>query len=313
MVGRSVIITGGAGFLGSHLVLQVLRQGDEVAILDHYPAKSPFYEDERVTVFNADIRDYSMLKAIKDYDYVVHLAANVDVRSSVSDPMSDASNNITGSINILEACREFSKPVIYASSAAVYGNGSSLPLKEDAECKPSSPYGLSKYTAERYFQMFHELYHVKSVSLRFLNIAGPLKRKGAFYSFADALVNKKPITIYGDGEQSRDFCCVGDAVGAIMQAMQTKRWGEIYNIGTGKSTTVNELLKMFRRHHYGDNNVLYKEKIAGEIRASYADIRKARDILDWSPKEDLANEIERTISWAKLGMDNAAWRELNGI
>jgi UDP-glucose 4-epimerase len=314
---KSFLVTGGAGFLGSHLVLKLLRAGHEVAIFDHAPEKSPFYDHPGVKIIDEDTRSFNAFEDfIEDYDVIVHLAGHIDVRESVEKPYGDADNNIMGTINVLDACRKHNKIAIYSSSASVYGDRSSLPLKEDGPTVPVSPYGQSKLTAEQYFQLYNKLYGVKTVSLRILNVAGPLKFKGVFYNFANALVNDKPITIYGDGEQSRDFVCVGDVVDALMKSTQTKKWGEIYNIGTGNPTSVNKLLSFFREHSTGSNNVLYKSALKGEIWTSYADISKAKHYLDWKPKGSLRylrEEVGRIMEWAKNGLDVQAWRDMHGI
>ncbi|MGD9381620.1 MAG: GDP-mannose 4,6-dehydratase, partial [Candidatus Thorarchaeota archaeon] len=252
-------------------------------------------------------------QVIGDYDVVVHLAGHIDVKESIADPIEDADNNVIGAINVLEACREHKKIAIYSSSASVYGDRSSLPLREDGKTIPISPYGQSKLTAEQYFQLYNKLFNVKTVSLRILNVAGPLKFKGVFYNFAKALVNDEPITIYGDGEQSRDFICVEDVVDAIMKSTQTRKWGQVYNIGTGKPTTVNQLLKMFKEFDGKDNHVFYKNGIKGEIKSSYADISKARDALDWRPEGKLVDEVEKILKWGNGGMDVQSWRDMHGL
>jgi len=311
---RSFLVTGGAGFLGSHLALHLIRNGYEVGIFDHAPEKSPFYDSPDVKIIDKDTRmPNAVEEVIGDYDVVVHLAGHIDVKESIANPLEDADNNVMGAINVLEACRKHKKIAIYSSSASVYGTRADLPLRENASCIPISPYGQSKLCAENYFRLYNSLYNVKTISLRILNVAGPLKFKGVFYNFADALVNDKPVTIYGDGEQSRDFVCVGDVVDAIMKSTQTRNWGRIYNIGTGKPTTVNTLLKMFKSCNGGDNNVLYKGAVKGEIRTSYADINEARKELDWKPKGNLEEEVDRIMVWAKNGMNVNSWRDVHGL
>jgi len=311
---KSYLVTGGAGMVGSHLVLHLVKNGYEVGIFDHAPRKSPFYMDERVKIIDADTRiPGAVSQVIEDYDAVVHLAGNVDVRESIKNPIEDADNNIMGAINVLEACRKHNKTAIIHPVQAFTGIEHHSPLREDGDTVPVSPYGQSKLCAEHYFRLYNSLYNVKSVSLRILNIAGPLKFKGVFYNFANALVNDEPITIYGNGEQSRDFICVGDVVDAIMKSVQTKKWGEVYNIGTGEPTTVNQLLKIFKSFSDDTNHVRYKDKVKGEIKTSYADIKKARDILGWRPRGNLKEEIDRIMVWAKGGADVKSWRDMHGI
>lgn len=311
---RAFLVTGGAGFLGSHLVLHLLKCGYEVAIFDHAPSKSPFYDSPNIKIIASDTRVSNAIDSvIENYDVCIHMAGQVDVRKSIENPFGDADNNIMGAINVLEACRKHNKIAVYTSSASVYGKRAGLPLKENASCVPMSPYGQSKLCAENYFGLYNSLYGVKTISLRIFNIAGPLKLKGVFHDFADALVNKKPITIYGDGEQSRDFIPVSDVVDAIMLATETSNWGQVYNIGTGKPTTVNQLLKMFKSFSDGNGSVHYVNSVKGEIKASYADISKAREGLDWKPKTSLEEEVDRIMVWAKNGMNIQAWKDLHGI
>lgn len=315
MKNGKVLVTGGAGFLGSHLVLELFRNGYDVTIYDHNVKKSPLVDVHGIYYIEDDIRKpNAVMEAVKDCDAVIHLASNVDIKDSIANPVNDAETNIIGSLNVLEACKKYKKITIFSSSASIYGNRPSLPLKEDSLTLPISPYGQSKLCADNYFQMYNKLYGVKTISLRILNIAGSLKSKGVFYNFAKALINDEPITINGTGDQTRDFVCVGDVVDAIMKSMQTKKWGEVYNIGTGKETSVNELLKMFRSFvPNSSNNVRYSNAIRGEIHRSYADITKANEILGWSPKGDLRKEVETIVKWAKNGMDAQSWRDINNV
>lgn len=309
---KAVLCVGGAGFIGSHLTKRLLDDGHSVAILDHAPGKSPFYMHPEVRIINADvITPGAVMSAIEDFDAVFHLAGHVDVRASVKYPYEDAENNIMGAVNVLDACTEHGKPVVYTSSASVYGNAEKLPLTEDMNTMPVSPYGLSKLTAEKYFTLYNRLYDSKTISLRLLNVAGPLKFKGAFYNFAKAFANHEPVNIYGSGIQSRDFIPVGDVVDALMKAMNSEKWGEVYNIGTNKATTVSKLVSMFRDASKSDSQIQHLSPNKGEVKRSYADISKAKKELGWEPKIPLKSEIKRIMEWAEAGLTVDAWRELN--
>ena len=309
---RRYLITGGAGFIGSWLVRKLIKADNEIIILDHSPEKSPYYDNPDVMIADIDVRMLNTLnELVKDTDIVIHLAGHTDVRESIKDPEEDADNNIMGAISILEACRRHNKVAVFASSAAVYGQSATLPLRESSPCNPSSPYGMSKLTAENYFMLYNKLYGTKTISLRLLNVAGPLKRKGVMYNFTSSVLNDKPITVFGDGEQTRDFIHVMDVVDAILKASHSRNYGEIFNIGSGKQISVNELLKMIRESSLKSPSVHYADKIPGEIYHSQADISKARSLLDWSPKRSLKDAVELTVEWTKNKATNQAWLDLN--
>jgi len=303
-------VTGGAGFIGSHLVDRLLEKGFEVTVFDDlstgqaenivaYKSRKGFH------LVKGDIRNFEAIrKAVKDIDLVFHEAALVSVVRSVENPILTNEVNVAGSLNLLKACLDAGvKRLIYASSSAVYGESQTLPRREDSPPQPISPYAVSKLTAENYVNVFHKVYGLESVCLRYFNVYGPRQAYGPYTGvitlFINRIMDNKPPIIYGDGEQTRDFTNVQDVVEANFSAiMNTRATGEVLNVATGRATSVNELASTLLRV-MGKPNLkpIYQSPRPGDVKQSYADISKARQILDYEPKVGLKEGLKELVDW----------------
>ena len=298
-----VLVTGGAGFIGSHLVDRLLKEGFDVIVLDnlssghvrnikHHIGKRGFQ------FIKGDIRNRELVnKLVKEIDVIFHLAAIVSVPQSVRNPTLVNEVNVSGTLNLLEAARKSKvKRFIFASSCAVYGNPQSLPIKEESPLRPISPYGASKLAAETYVQVFHKVYGLKTVCLRYFNVYGPRQSEGRYSSvisrFLRALREDRPLKIYGDGKQTRDFVHVHDVVEANVLALkERKAVGECFNIATGSPITIEDLAKKFMAVFGKKTKIAYLKPRRGDIRHSYADISKAVEKLGYKPKISLENGL----------------------
>lgn len=304
------LVTGGAGFIGSHITEELVRKGEEVRVLDNFLTGkkenlTPFLAD--IDLIEGDIRDYSQCqKAVKGIDYVLHQAALPSVPRSVSDPITSNEINITGTLNMLFVSKEEGiKSFVFASSSSVYGDDQRLPKKEGNEGSPLSPYALGKLTGEQYCRVFSQLYGFNTVSLRYFNIFGP--RQDPFSQYAAAipnfvtkiLNNKQPI-IFGDGEQSRDFTYVSNVVEANLLASQVQNVsGEAFNIACGSRTTVNSLISAIKSILEIDVPSVYTEPRLGDVKHSHADISKAEGMFNYRPLITFKEGLKKTIFWYK--------------
>lgn len=302
------LVTGGAGFIGSHIAEELVKRGYSVRIVDNFLTG----KEENIASFldgveliRGDIRDLKLChEAIKDVDYVLHQAALPSVPRSVEDPLLTNAINIEGTLNVLLASRETSvKKVVFASSSSVYGDDEHLPKKEGLEGNPLSPYAVSKHAGEKYCQVFSEIYGLPTVSLRYFNVFGP--RQDPFSEYAAVIPNfitrlltdKAPI-IHGDGEQSRDFTYVANVVEANLQAaLVPDVSGQVFNLGNGIRTTVNDLAKTLTELIKKDIEPKHEEERPGDVRHSFADISKAEALLDYTPRVSLKDGLLRTIEW----------------
>jgi len=293
----SVLVTGGAGFIGSHIVDRLLSDGFDVTVIDnlstgrlenvaHHQGKKDFH------FVKGDIRNFDLVKnTLRDIDAVFHEAALVGTTCSVENPVLTNEVNVTGTLNLLKASVDSDvKRFIYASSAAVYGKTEALPHHEGLSPQPISPYGVSKLAAENYVKVFYEAYGLETVCLRYFNVYGPRQAYGPYSGvitiFINRLLGNQPPIIYGDGEQTRDFVYIEDTVEACMLALKCKRYfGEAINVGTGKPTTINELANVLTEF-FGQARVkpVYTGPREGDIRNSYANIGKAEKMLGYKPK-----------------------------
>jgi UDP-glucose 4-epimerase len=288
---KRVIVTGGCGFIGSHLVDKLVGDGCEVVIIDNLVSGNKANIDGisgDVTFHEASVQD-EIEPYMKDADIIFHLAANVFVTKSVEDPRFDADNNIKGILNVLECARKLDiSQVVYSSSSAVYGDNVKVPTDEAQPVAPGSPYGISKYVGEMYLKNYAFLYGINSVALRYFNVYGTRQADDSPYSgviavFIKNALDGKAFTIFGDGEQSRDFVSVHDVVQANISAASTKdMMGEIFNIGTGRSITLNALAELIEALS-GKLGRNYEPARLGDIKTSVADIAKAQDVLDFKP------------------------------
>lgn len=304
-----IMVIGGAGFIGSHLVDKLLRMGSHVIVYDnldeyyvgkednlrHHLGKSNFM------LIKADILDYDVLcKAMKKVDIVFHLAAQPGVRYSLRKPVKTHIVNTTGTLNVLRAAKENSiKRMIYASSSSVYGNAARLPIKEDYPKNPISPYGVSKLAAEYYCRVYHQTYNMDIVILRYFTVYGPRQRPDmAIHKFTTMITNDQPPIIYGDGKQTRDFTYVEDTVvGTIIAAEVDDVSGETINLGSGKRVTVNRLVKiLLRMLHKEDMEPVYAEAQPGDVKHTLADISKAKKRLGYQPKTTIKG-LKNFVDW----------------
>jgi len=250
------LVTGGAGFIGSHIVEALLEEDFEVTVVDNlFTGRNEnllaHLKNKSFHFVKGDICNSKLIKKlVRDVDYIFHEAAIASVLCSIGNPILTNKVNVTGTLNLLKACLDASvKCLVYASSSSVYGNSRVLPTNEDLACSPISPFAVTKSSAENYCRIFYELYGIKVVSLRYFNVYGPRQEPGTYggviANFINSLLNEKPPVIYGDGEQTRDFTNVRDVVEANLLASNCKSAvGEAFNIATGKATTINRLARM---------------------------------------------------------------------
>ncbi|AFK23239.1 UDP-glucose 4-epimerase [Pyrococcus sp. ST04] len=258
---------------------------------------------EGAKLVKADIRDYtSIAEIIREADYVFHEAAQISVEESIRDPIFTEEVNVIGTLNILNALSEGNGKMIFASSAAVYGNNQNLPLREDEPPNPISPYGVSKVAGEYYCKVFHETYGVPVVILRYFNVFGPRQSSayaGVISIFIKRALEGKPLVIFGDGKQTRDFIFVKDVVKAnILVAEKKRAEGEVFNVATGRETTILELALKIIDLTSSSSSIVFGPPRPGDIRRSLADISKLRS-LGFSPEYSLEDGLAETFKWFK--------------
>jgi len=305
-----ILVTGGAGFIGSHLVDKLLEEGIEVTVIDNLSTgrRENITHNQNRKEFHfikGDIKNAALVKeTVKDMDAVFHEAAMVSVPRSLKNPILTNKVNVTGTLNLLEACRNSNvKKFIHASSSAVYGEPQTLPLHEKLPPQPVSPYAASKLAAENYVKIYHEVYGLNTVCLRYFNVYGPRQTYTPYSSviitFINRLLKNEPPIIHGDGEQTRDFIHIKDVVQANLLALKKKNaTGEIFNIATGKQTTINQLAAMLQQIMNKTNlKPVHTDPRPGDIRHSYADITKARKILQYEPKISLKQGLTKLVEW----------------
>lgn len=306
----NILITGGAGFIGSNIAETLVRQGEVVRVLDNCSTGRLSNLDsciKNIEFIHGDIRDLAQVReAMEGIDYVLHQAAVPSVGRSVDDPITTNESNVTGTLNVLVAARDAGvRRVVYAGSSSSYGNSEILPKREDMPARPISPYAISKYTGEQYCRVFYELYGLETVVLRYFNVFGPRQNPDSQYAaavptFINAITDNRQTTIFGDGEQSRDFTFVENVVQANILACHAEgAAGEVFNIACGKRTTINRLVEIIKGILGYDGECVYDQERRGDVRHSLADISKARRILGYEPLVDLETGLERTIGWFK--------------
>ena len=292
---RNVLVTGGAGFIGSHLV-DALVGANDVTILDNFSTGYRANVNPEATVIEGDICDRDTVeRAMDGVDLVFHEAALVSVDKSVERPQLSHQTNATPTLSILDAARENDARVVLASSAAIYGRPSSVPVTEPGPKRPNSPYGIDKLYLDHHARTHHDLYGLETVALRYFNVYGPRQRGGPYSGvisiFADRLANDEPVTVHGDGTQTRDFVHISDVVQANLLAAETDAVGEAFNVGTGSSISIRELADLMRESTESTSEIVHTEGRSGDIERSVADIRKAKDKLGYDPMIDLEDGI----------------------
>jgi len=301
---QRVLVTGGAGFIGGALV-DSLRGEADVRVLDINPDPNP---PSDIEVIEGDIRDPDAVTAAMDgVDTVFHQAALVSVADSVDRPMASHTINATGTLQVLEAAREHDARVVVASSAAVYGDPDSVPVAESASLDPTSPYGVDKLTIDHYTRLYHELYGLETVALRYFNVYGPGQTGGDYAGVIDAFTEQartgEPITVHGDGEQTRDFVHIDDVVRANRLAATTDTVGTAYNVGTGDTVTIRKLAEKIRASVGGEPEIVHTEAREADIRHSQADISRAREQLGYEPTVDLDRGLDTLVDAAATMAD----------
>ena len=298
-----ILVTGGAGFIGSHIVDAYIAAGHEVSVIDDLSAGKRQQVNPRAVFHLLDIVDPKLPKLVSDFspDVICHHAAQMDLRRSVADPLFDARVNILGFIQVLEACKGPGlKKVIYASSGgAVYGEQETFPAPEDHPTRPASPYGVSKLSGEHYLAYYHKVFGIPYIALRYSNVYGPRQsatgEAGVIAIFIGRLLKGEPPTINGDGKQTRDYVYVGDVVEANLLALKSSYIGPL-NIGTGQEADVLTLFGMLRDKTQSDvKSALYAPAKLGEQKRSALDIRRAREALGWSPQVSLSQGLDETV------------------
>jgi len=307
LVGKKVLVTGGAGFVGSHIVDR-LSPENEVTVLDNlYTGSLSNLEKsrDRINFIKGDILDKDLVKDIvSGVEYIFHLAANVGNIRSINDPYYDMEVNIKGMLNLLDACRSSKiSRLVYSSSGAIFGEAKYLPIDEDHPLQPESPYAVSKLTAEKYAFAFYKVFGVPTSSVRYFNIYGPRQDTSEYANAVSIFLGKfakgEPITIFGDGEQTRDFVFVQDVVTAnILAAATPAAAGEIFNIATGVSTSINQIVDLIKQVSGREVKATYADPRAGEVRDSLATIEKATKILGFRPATELKEGLQLT--WNEL-------------
>jgi UDP-glucose 4-epimerase len=302
---QRVLVTGGSGFIGSHLVRALLARGDQVRVLDNLSTGNrrnlSGLEDD-IEVVEGELRSYERVHhAMREIELVFHEGALPSVPRSVQDPLTTSAVNVEGTLNVLLAARDHgARRVVFASSSSVYGRQETLPLVETASPDPISPYGVAKLAAERYCVSFSRVYPIETVALRYFNVFGPRQDPLSEYAavvpkFITRLAAGEPVPVFGDGEQRRDFTFVANVVGANLAAGEAPDGnGRAFNVATGRSTSVNELVAMIGSAVGREPRIDYFPARAGDITTSWADISAAREALGWEPSVDLQEGLRQT-------------------
>ena len=306
----SYIITGGSGFIGSHIVETLLQNNEYIIVLDNLATGKiqniiPFLENKNLEFIKGSITDLSLLnKLFKDVDGIFHEGAIPSVQRSVEDPIASNEANITGTLNVLVAARDAGiRKVVFAASSSAYGDTPTLPKVETMPANPLSPYALTKYTCEQYCYLFSKLYGLQTACLRYFNVYGPRQNPESNYAavipkfITTILRNESPI-IHGDGLTSRDFTFVNDVVQANLKAMQSDAQG-VYNIAYGQGTTLNELAHMIMDITDNQVDIRYDDPRVGDVKHSLADITKAQSSFGYTPEYSIRKGLEVTIEWFK--------------
>ena len=301
------VVTGGAGFIGSHMVERLLSQGQSVRIADDFSSGLKANVPAGVEVVEGDVADAAVAaRAVHGATYVIHLAAIPSVPRSVKDPVRSNRANVDGTLNVLVAARDAGvKRVVFAGSSSVYGDAAVLPKREDMKPSPLSPYALQKLIGEQYCQIFTRLYGIETVTTRFFNVFGPRQQPGSPYSgvislFIEALAKGQAPTVHGDGKQTRDFTFVGDVVTGVLASCEAaKASGEVINVAAGGRISLLDLIKTLQTILGTNLKPVFGPTREGDVRDSQADIQKARKLLDFSPVVAFEDGLRQTVEWFK--------------
>jgi len=314
------VVTGGAGFIGSNLVDELVRRGESVVVLDDLSAGKEDNIAEirnKISFIKGSINDIEAVRrSMQEADYVIHLAARTSVPRSIKDPLETNRVNIEGTLNVLLAARDTKvKRIVLAASSSAYGETPTLPKVETMPPEPISPYGVTKYVAELYAQMFGRVYDLQNVSLRYFNVFGPRQDPGSPYSgvlskFCTAFLQGAEPVVFGDGEQTRDFTYVDNVVQATLKACEVPAAsGRVINVGTGARISLNATLELLREISGSRLKAKYEPPRDGDIRDSQADIMLGRELLDYQPTVDFAEGLRRTFAWYQEAAAKAAAKQ----
>jgi len=302
-----ILVTGGAGFIGSHLVDELIEIGHKVVVIDNLSTGKKENLNPKATFYKIDICSPKISEIFKkeNPEFVFHLASQINVRKAVENPVLDAKINILGSLNILENCRKFKvKKVIFSSTGgAIYGKAKKIPTPETYLENPISPYGISKLTIEKYLKFYKENFALNFISLRFSNVYGPRQdskgEAGVVAIFIDQLLRKKTPIIFGNGNQTRDFVFVEDVISACLKSISYKGKESFFNIATGIETSVNALYRKIAKILKVNTKPKYVPEKPGDLKRSCLDISKAKRELKWFPKYILEKGFSQTINYFK--------------
>ncbi len=314
----NILVTGGAGFIGSHVSEALIRHGGRVTILDDF---NDFYDPalkqrnvtavaNRATVVEGDIRDQRLVKdlfAEQGYDAVVHLAARAGVRPSLKDPSLYTETNIVGTQNLLEASRASGvKKWVFASSSSIYGANEHVPFKEsDPVTRPISPYAATKLAGEALCHVYHHLYDIDMVCLRFFTVYGPRQRPDlAIHKFTRAITSAQPIDLYGDGSSQRDYTHIDDIVRGVIAAVDRSFGYEVINLGESRTVALIELVRLLEQQLGQRAEIRWLDAQPGDVPITYADISKARQLLDYDPQTSIEDGLAQFVAWYRA--DNQA-------
>jgi nucleoside-diphosphate-sugar epimerase len=312
------LVTGGAGFIGSHLTEELARRGHTVRVADSLITgkRANLSHVPGVEFLEGDLADLAFAaRAVSGVDYVLHQAAIPSVPRSVKDPITSNRANVDASLNVLVAARDAGvKRLVYAGSSSAYGDTPTLPKREDMPPNPLSPYALQKLVAEQYCQMFTQLYGLETVTTRYFNVFGPRQDPSSPYSgvislFSTALIDGRQPTIYGDGEQTRDFTYIANVVDGVLRAAEANGVaGEVINVATGGRISLNELLRVMNGIMGTNIQPIYAEPRAGDVKDSQADISKAETLMGYRPRVSLEEGLKHTMAWCRTESATAAGR-----
>ena len=302
------LVTGGAGFIGSNIVEELVRQGAQVRVVDNFATGKPenlkLFKD-RIDFREVDICDLEALKAaVRDADYVLHQAAIPSVPKSVIDPITSHNADLTGTLHVLWAAKEAGvKRLVYAASSSAYGDNPELPKREEMPARAISPYGLMKYVGEEYCRLFTQLYGLETVSLRYFNVFGPRQDPSSQYSgvlsrFISAMLAGNRPVIFGDGEQSRDFTFVANVVqGNLLACHASGVAGKMYNLACGQRVNLNQVVAQLNRILGTALEPIYEASRVGDIKHSLAEISRAKAELGYTPSVNFEEGLRMTVDW----------------
>jgi UDP-glucose 4-epimerase len=302
---KKILITGGAGFIGSHLVDKLINENYTVIIVDNLSTGKKENINLKAKFYKLDILNPKIFEVFKKEkpEIVFHLAAQVNVRKSVEDPINDAKINILGFLNILEACRKFNvKKIIFSSSGgAIYGETKIIPTPENYLPNPESPYGIAKLIVEKYLDFYKKVYGLDYIALRFANVYGsrqdPKGEAGVVSIFIEKIFKGERPIIFGNGKQTRDFIYVDDIVSALIKSISYKGKETIFNVGTDIETSVNQLFKLISKILRAKTKPIYVSPKPGELKRNCLNISKIKKELKWQPKYNLEKGFKETIKW----------------